>query len=242
MTSLQIAEITGKTHSNVMRDIRNILEQLEDRRQFSFELSSRPQPMPNGGSKEVSCYILTKKDCLLLASGYDANLRAKIINRWEELEENKRELSRKDLALMVLQAEEEKQRLALEVQKKEQEKQTIIEEAKPAVVFTECVTSSSTNILIGDFTPLGTLELAFMTGNSVKKDMRKYVEEKNLGCGSYRYVPTVKRMVSKAVEEAKSLGANGIISFEIKRVHDVKKNNSDMDTYYVTGIPVIYKK
>ena len=29
MTSLQIAEITGKTHSNVMRDIRNILEQLE---------------------------------------------------------------------------------------------------------------------------------------------------------------------------------------------------------------------
>lgn len=95
MTSLQIAEITGKTHSNVMRDIRNILEQLEDRRQFSFELSSRPQPMPNDGSKEVSCYILTKKDCLLLASGYDANLRAKIINRWEELEENKRELSRK---------------------------------------------------------------------------------------------------------------------------------------------------
>lgn len=53
MTSLQIAEITGKTHSNVMRDIRNILEQLEDRRQFSFELSSRPQPMPNGGSKEL---------------------------------------------------------------------------------------------------------------------------------------------------------------------------------------------
>ena len=99
-----------------------------------------------------------------------------------------------------------------------------------------------TNISNGDFTPLGTLELAFMTGNSVKKDMRKYVEEKNLGCGSYRYVPTVKRMVSKAVEEAKSLGANGIISFEIKRVHDVKKNNSDMDTYYVTGIPVIYKK
>lgn len=31
MTSLQIAEITGKTHSNVMRDIRNILEQLEEK-------------------------------------------------------------------------------------------------------------------------------------------------------------------------------------------------------------------
>lgn len=61
MTSLQIAEITGKTHSNVMRDIRNILEQLEDRRQFSFELSSRPQPMPNGGSKEVSFTFSPKR-------------------------------------------------------------------------------------------------------------------------------------------------------------------------------------
>ncbi|MFK1727991.1 Rha family transcriptional regulator [Bacteroides fragilis] len=38
MTSLQIAEITGKTHSNVMRDIRNILEQLEEKHKFNFEL------------------------------------------------------------------------------------------------------------------------------------------------------------------------------------------------------------
>ena len=55
MTSLQIAEITGKTHSNVMLDIRNILEQLEDRRKFRFELSSRHQTMTKGGRKEVSC-------------------------------------------------------------------------------------------------------------------------------------------------------------------------------------------
>lgn len=58
MTSLQIAEITGKTHSNVMRDIRNILEQLEDRRQFSFELSSRPQ----------LCQTVEAKKCLVTFS------------------------------------------------------------------------------------------------------------------------------------------------------------------------------
>ena len=38
MTSLQIAETTGKTHSNVMRDIRNILEQLEEKHKFNCEL------------------------------------------------------------------------------------------------------------------------------------------------------------------------------------------------------------
>lgn len=54
----------------------------------------------------------------------------------------------------LVSSEEEKQRLELEVQKKEQEKQSIIEETKPAVVFTECVTSSSTNILIGDLAKL----------------------------------------------------------------------------------------
>lgn len=86
MTSLQVAEITGRQHSNVMRDIRNLLEQLEDKQQFSFELSFSIRELPNGGSKKEPFYILTKKDCLLLASGYDANLRAKIINRWEELE------------------------------------------------------------------------------------------------------------------------------------------------------------
>lgn len=95
MTSLQIAEITGKTHSNVMRDIRNILEQLEEKHKFNFELMFKITKLGNNAERKDPYYLLTKKDCLLLASDYDANLRAKIINRWEELEENKRELSRK---------------------------------------------------------------------------------------------------------------------------------------------------
>ena len=58
------------------------------------------------------------------------------------------------LATQLKSGREEKQRLALEVQKKEQEKQSIIEETKLAVVFKECFTSSSTNILIGDLAKL----------------------------------------------------------------------------------------
>lgn len=139
MSSLQIAELTGKTHSNVMRDIRNILEQLDDRGAFNFELTS----YVDKSNRESPCYKLTKKDCLLLASGYDANLRAKIINRWEELET--RELSRKELALMVIQAEEDKERLALEVHQKQETielQQKEIALAAPKVQYVDTVLKS----------------------------------------------------------------------------------------------------
>lgn len=88
MSSLEIAELTGKKHAHVMRDIRNLLEQ--GVRQSNFGLSSYKQELPNGGTKDVPCYNLTPKGCLILASGYDAVLREKIINRLEELEAEKR--------------------------------------------------------------------------------------------------------------------------------------------------------
>ena len=125
MTSLEIAEITGKSHAHVMRDIRNIIKQINqstsglvipddvkddyhrgDRTQYKY-LSEKTQNIlfdfcfnNNTGSKytiressykdakgeDRNMYELNKKACLLLSSGYDVNLRAKIIDRWEELE------------------------------------------------------------------------------------------------------------------------------------------------------------
>ena len=84
MTSLEIAEVTGKQHAHVMRDIRNLLEQGVDKSNFGFML--RTTKLGNGATREDPYYSLTKKGCLILASGYDALLREKIINRWEELE------------------------------------------------------------------------------------------------------------------------------------------------------------
>lgn len=84
MSSLQVSECTGKRHADVMRDIRNLLEQGVSERNFA--LSSYAQEQPNGGVKSVPMYTLTPKGVLILASGYNAVLREKIINRLEELE------------------------------------------------------------------------------------------------------------------------------------------------------------
>lgn len=89
MSSLEIAELTGKQHAHVMRDIRNLLEQGVS--ESNFGLSSYNQPQPNGGYKKVDCYQLTRKGSLILASGYNALLREKIIDRWEDLETGKTE-------------------------------------------------------------------------------------------------------------------------------------------------------
>lgn len=89
MSSLEIAELTGKQHSHIMRDIRNLLEQGVS--ESNFGLSSYNQPQPNGGYKKVDCYELTRKGSLILASGYNALLREKIIDRWEALETGKAE-------------------------------------------------------------------------------------------------------------------------------------------------------
>lgn len=89
MSSLEIAELTGKQHAHVMRDIRNLLEQGVS--ESNFGLSSYNQPQPNGGYKKVDCHELTRKGSLILASGYNALLREKIIDRWEALETGKAE-------------------------------------------------------------------------------------------------------------------------------------------------------
>ena len=88
MTSVEIAELTGKKHAHVLRDIRNLLGQGVS--ESNFGLSSYQQQQPNGGVKEVTMYELTPKGCLILASGYDPVLREKIVNKLDEYQQKER--------------------------------------------------------------------------------------------------------------------------------------------------------
>lgn len=80
MDSREIADYTGKAHSDVCRDIRKMLEGLEvGESNFASSYISEQ-------NKAVTCYKLPKRECLILVSGYSVQLRAKIIDRWAELE------------------------------------------------------------------------------------------------------------------------------------------------------------
>ena len=86
MTSLDIAELCGKQHFHVMRDIRKMEPAWEKITQSKFGLSSRKVIQPNGGVREFPCYELTKTETLYIATKFKDDMRAKLVLRWEELE------------------------------------------------------------------------------------------------------------------------------------------------------------
>ena len=80
MDSRAIAQMTGKEHAHVCRDIRNILNELD------LDESKFGSVYLGGNGERRKHYMLPKRECLILASGYSIPLRAKIIDRWTELE------------------------------------------------------------------------------------------------------------------------------------------------------------
>lgn len=80
MSSREIAELTGKEHKNVLADIRDMLESLG---QTSADFSAN---LPDSYGRLQPTYSLPKRETLILVSGYSTELRARIIDRWQELE------------------------------------------------------------------------------------------------------------------------------------------------------------
>lgn len=82
MSSLQIAELTGKNHKEVMRSIRNMEPAWEKINGRKFALVE----YRDAKGESRPCYNLTKTECLYVATKFNDEARAKLILRWEELE------------------------------------------------------------------------------------------------------------------------------------------------------------
>ncbi len=86
MTSLEIAELTGKQHKNVMQAIRNMEPAWVKVQGLKFQLLQKTYSLPNGGKKMMPYYSLTKTECLYIATKFNDEARARLVLRWEELE------------------------------------------------------------------------------------------------------------------------------------------------------------
>lgn len=127
MSSFEIAELTGKRHDAILRDIRGLLSQGVDAHNFveTYYVDKANRKSP--------CFNLTKKGCLILASGYDAKLREKIIDRWEELETKERTrepLSPSELILKLAQMNVENERKMKELEAKQGKLENELQEIK----------------------------------------------------------------------------------------------------------------
>ncbi|MEZ5630603.1 MAG: Rha family transcriptional regulator [Burkholderiaceae bacterium] len=80
MSSREIAELTGKNHADVMRDIRRMLAELYPEGGVSKFADTHINPQ-NGQPYPI--FNLPRRETLILVSGYSVTLRARVVDRWE---------------------------------------------------------------------------------------------------------------------------------------------------------------
>ena len=85
MTSLEIAQVTGKMHKHVMEAIRKMEPAWLKVNGSNFRLvdykDSKGELRP--------CYSLSKTECLYIATKFNDEARAKLVIRWQQLEQER---------------------------------------------------------------------------------------------------------------------------------------------------------
>lgn len=82
MSSREIANITGKPHGDVLKAIRAMEPAWEKVGQGKFSLTYSADKQ----NKKQPMYILSKSECLYVATKFNDEARAKLVIRWEQLE------------------------------------------------------------------------------------------------------------------------------------------------------------
>ena len=138
MSSREIAELTGKRHPDVKRDIQAMAKDLKE------DVSSFARIYLDGMNRQQTEYLLDREhtDCLL--TGYSAGLRMKVIRRWHELE------GRVVAHLQVPTNFAEALRLAAEQAEQNQQLQQVIDHQAPKVAAIKRLAAAGGAICITD--------------------------------------------------------------------------------------------
>lgn len=91
LTSVEVAEMVGKDHHKLLRDIRNYIDQLNQSK-IGFVDFFTESKYKDGKGEARPCYLVTKKGCEFIAHKLTGvkgtEFTAKYINRFHELEEH----------------------------------------------------------------------------------------------------------------------------------------------------------
>ena len=199
MSSREIAELTGKRHSDILEAIRNMEGAWEKINGRKFPLveykDAKGEMRPE--------YRLNKAECLYVATKFNDEARAKLILRWEKLEQEKQN--------QIPQSFSEALKLAYEQSLKIEEQQKQLEAQAPKVLFTEAVMGSSSSCLIGELAKIIT-QNGYEIG---EKRLFKYMRENRyLGQKGERYNIPNQQYIEQGLFELKKgtrSGNNGVM-------------------------------
>ena len=217
MTSLQIAEITGMRHADVMRAIRNMEGAWVKINQRNFALVE----YRDAKGEMRPMFALTKTECLYVATKFNDEARAKLVIRWEELERE-----RQAGGFRVPQNLAEALRLAADQAERAEAQQRQIEAMKPKALFADAVATSDRSCLVAELAKILQQNGVNIGQNRLFAWLR---EHGYLGTrGEYYNQPTQRAM--------------GMGLFEIKKTSITKPDGSVLvsSTTKVTGRGLVY--
>lgn len=143
MSSREIAQITGKRHDHVLRDVDFLNESYH---KIGFpKIGEGYYTHPNTGNQQHREMLLSKMQTMDLMTGYSVELRIKVNRRWEELENSKNTFDLSNpyqmQAMLTNWIADKEKAERLEIENKE---------LKPKSIIAEALEVSQSSVLIGD--------------------------------------------------------------------------------------------
>ena len=149
LDSREVAEMVGKQHNDLLKDIRRYVQQLSEGKISHTDFFTESQ-YTDKSNRQKPCYLVTKKGCEFIAHKLTGvkgtEFTAKYINRFHEMEDTIKTQLPQGNDLIALAVIEAQNMIA------ERDKQ--IERMKPKEIFADAVSASETSILVGDLAKL----------------------------------------------------------------------------------------
>lgn len=152
ISSVEVAEMIGKEHSKLLRDIRNYIEQLAEAKIGSGNFFTESK-YKDANNQERPCYMVTKKGCEFIAHKMTGvrgtEFTAKYIDRFHEMEDSIKAhipTGQELIALAVVEAQRmlaQKEEEVKQLQTTVQQMDAVITDMTPKVDYVDKILSSN---------------------------------------------------------------------------------------------------